>query len=236
MHLKKHKQCLVSFALSLILSFPCCWVVPSRQHCESYAPKPWEISPAEFFFSPWWNTTRYLKSRGHHHLSLWICEHQNCRWTLPPHILHHRFGPISIHRMNRTLGPPISNSVRSFLIVYIYIHNDSHTCTHWHSYDTHIYIYTWLIIHVSNTLFIPDIHIDICICYIYIYIYYSLGATTSHALHLSASWSWPKGLSGQIDKCEMLIQSDTTIKRGISYFTDKYTGISWYIMVYLSII
>ena len=167
MHLKKHKQCLVSFALSLIPSFPCCWVVPSRQHCESYAPKPWEISPAEFFFHP--DETQHDTSRGHHHLSLWICEHQNCCWKLPPHILHHRFWPISIHRMNRTLGPPISNSVRSFLIVYIYIHNDSHTCIHWHSYDTHTYIiiYIYMIIHVSNTLFITDIRIDMYMLHIY---------------------------------------------------------------------
>ena len=50
-----------------------------------------------------------------------------------------------------------------------------------------------MIIHVSNTLFITDIRIDMYM--LHIYIIYSLGATTSHALHLSASWSWPKGPS-----------------------------------------
>ena len=124
--------------------------------------------PLQSFFSPWWNTTRYLKSRGHHHLSLWICEHQNCRWTLPPHILHHRFGPISIHRMNRTLGPPISNSVRSFLIVYIYIHNDSHTCTHWHSYDTYIYIHMINYTCIEHTVYPWHSHRYMYMLYIYI--------------------------------------------------------------------
>ena len=70
MHLKKHKQRLVSFALSLIPSFPCCWVVPLAGNIVSHMrPNLGKYPLQSSFFHP--DETQHDTSRGHHHLSWW---------------------------------------------------------------------------------------------------------------------------------------------------------------------
>ena len=93
----------------------------------------------------------------------------------------------------------------------------------------HTYIYTWLIIHVSNTLFIPDIHIDICICYIYI-----IASVPRHPMPCT---SQPPGPDPRVCRDKLtnvrcwynLIQP---LKEGYLILLTNilvYHGISWYI-------